>query len=94
MGNTARPDGERQTMPHTAARRRAPYERVILDIMVETGHAGQYDPRHIEAFIRIELGTLDHLTRQEFRYQIAIARECVDIGGIRNAEDCAISFGM
>lgn len=80
----------------TSARvtRGAPYERIIREILAETGHLGQYDPRHIEAYMRVQYGTLDHLTREQFRDDMAIARECVDLDGVRNAEDAAISYGM
>lgn len=52
-----------------------------------------YDPRHIEAFMRIEHGTLDHLTPARFAADVRIACACVDDGGPDFAESIAQSYG-
>jgi len=56
--------------------------------------APEYDPRHIEAYIRVEHSTLDHLTPERFRAEVRIARLCIDEGGREMAEQCARSFGF
>lgn len=53
-----------------------------------------HDPRHIEAFLRLQYGTLDHLDRDTFREEAKIASECADVGGLEAAEDLAISYGL
>jgi hypothetical protein len=56
--------------------------------------APAYDPRHIEAFMRVEHSTLDGLTPSRFRSEVKIAAMCVDEGGKENAELIAKSFGF
>lgn len=70
------------------------YQQRIRMRLAETGHVGKYDPRHIEAFMRLELGTLDWPDRQRFNAEIEIARQCVDLGGVTEAEACALSYGL
>jgi hypothetical protein len=53
-----------------------------------------FDPRHIEAYIRLEHSTLDHLSREEFTFQAAIAAECIRTVGHEQAERCARSVGL
>ena len=56
--------------------------------------APSYDPRHIEAYMRIEHSTLDALTPARFRGEVRFACACVDEGGIEMAEQIAKSFGF
>ncbi len=53
-----------------------------------------HDPRHIEAFIRVQYGTLDHLDRRMLEMESAIAAECITVGGLDEAEALAQSFGL
>lgn len=53
-----------------------------------------HDPRHIEAFMRVEFGTLDHLGPDRFRAEVAIAVACIEEGGIEMAERLAKSYGL
>ena len=52
------------------------------------------DPRHIEAYMRLEYGTLDHLDRLRFTREARIAAECVRVGGAEDAESLARSYGL
>ena len=70
------------------------YQQMIREILAKQGHVGKYDPRHIEAFMRLEHGTLDALSPAKFRAEVAICAECVDEGGTLGAEDLAKSFGL
>lgn len=54
----------------------------------------QHDPRHIEAFMRLQYGALDHLSRETFAREARICAMCVDEGGVANAERLAKSFGL
>ena len=45
--------------------------------------APTYDPRHIEAFMRLEYGTLDNLSPAKFRRECGIAADCIQTGGKR-----------
>ena len=53
-----------------------------------------YDPRHVEAYIRLAHPTLDGLSYREFMDEVKIAIACVDEGGIRMAEENARSYGL
>ncbi len=53
-----------------------------------------YDPRHIEAFVRIEHSTLGHLTPARLKREAIIARHCVDAAGPAQSEALAASFGL
>lgn len=53
-----------------------------------------YDPRHIEAFVRLEYSTLGHLSPEKLKRETAIAIDCIKVGGLHNAEMCAQSFGL
>jgi len=60
-------------------------KRVCLNLSIEA------DPRHIEGFMRLQYGTLDHLTREEF------AKECKLFDKIKEQDDWeanAQSFGL
>jgi hypothetical protein len=69
-------------------------QQQIRNRLDATGHAGKYDPRHIEAYIRLQYHTLNHLDRETFHNEIEIGRQCVDLAGAKSAEKCAASFGL
>ena len=54
----------------------------------------KYDPRHIEGYMRLQYSTLDHLSLEDFKREIDICISCIDLGGIVNAENNALSFGL
>ena len=53
-----------------------------------------YDPRHIEAYIRLAHSTLDGLSREQFRKEVEIGKACYHAAGHADAERCAKSFGL
>lgn len=53
-----------------------------------------YDPRHVEAFMRIDTPTLDHLSRDLFFASARIAAQAVDLAGVEEAEALAVSMGF
>lgn len=52
------------------------------------------DPRHIEAYIRLQYSTLSHLDWPAIRREVRIAVDCIKHGGVEQAEQCAQSFGL
>lgn len=52
------------------------------------------DPRHIEAYMRVEHTTLDGLNPRRFAAEVCLARQCVREGGRDMAERIAQSFGL
>lgn len=53
-----------------------------------------YDPRHIEAYMRLGHATLGGLTASRFKAEIKLCMACVDEAGNIAAERCAKSFGL
>ena len=70
------------------------YQQMIRERLASMGYIGKYDPRHIEAYMRLEHSTLDGLSSAQFNREINISMECVNAGGTDMAEDCAKSFGL
>lgn len=52
------------------------------------------DPRHIEAYMRVQYSTLDHLDSYTFKREVKLCVECVRVGGLEAAEAAAQSFGL
>jgi hypothetical protein len=53
-----------------------------------------YDARHIEAYMRLQYSTLDHLDKATFRREVKIAVGCIEEGGVEMAEANAKSYGL
>lgn len=70
------------------------WQKAIREDAAKLGMIGRYDPRHVEAYIRIANDTLGGLTPSQFKREIKIAAACIDEGGIDAAERCAQSFGL
>lgn len=69
------------------------YEQRIREDAAALGFLGT-NPRHIEAFMRLEHPTLDGLSARQFRDEVRLAIDCIRHGGTETAEDCARSFGL
>jgi hypothetical protein len=66
------------------------YQAIIHEML-----AGRdYDPRHIEGFMRLQYSTLDHLSRDDFKREVEINILCIDEGGTEQAETLAKSYGL
>jgi len=66
------------------------YQNLIREML----GTDNYDPRHIEALMRLQYSTLDHLTRDDFRREIALCKQCIDEMGRDTAERAARSYGL
>ena len=64
------------------------------DLILATLHDRRHDPRHVEAYMRLEHPTLDGLSRGRFAAEVEIAVECIDQGGADVAEELACSFNL
>lgn len=73
------------------------YASLIRELLVERGATG-YDPRHVEAYIRLEHRTLDGLSRKQFKWEVGIAVECIRQvtaeEGIESVEVLANTYGL
>jgi len=52
-----------------------------------------HDPTEVEAYMRLEFGTLDHLPRDQFRREARLAARCVDADP-RQAKALVASYGL
>ncbi len=69
------------------------YQNMIRSVLAREGVA-EIDPRHIEAYVRLDHPTLDGLSYSEFSFEVAVAVECILAGGIEQAESLARSFSL
>jgi len=54
----------------------------------------EFPPHQIEAFVRLEYGTLDHMDAATLEREAAVAAGCIREGGPDMAEACAESLGL
>lgn len=52
------------------------------------------DPRHVEAWMRIEHGTLDQLSASAFVCDVMVAMRCISAAGVEQSEELARSYGL
>lgn len=65
-------------------------QRVIAGLDVAKG----YDPRHVEAYMRAEHGTLNHLSASAFAAEVKLAVADIEYDGLGLADLVARSFGL
>ncbi len=53
-----------------------------------------YDPRHIQAYVLLEVQSLSGASEEKLRHEAQIAAACIDADGIQVAESLAKSFGL
>ena len=70
------------------------YQQLIREAMPEIERLAAADPRHVEAWLRLEHGCLDGLSRQQFTEEVAIALQCVAAAPTADSEALAASFGL
>jgi hypothetical protein len=71
----------------------SPYTDRIREQIATLGSIGA-DPRHVEAYMRLEHPMLDGLSPRQFRTEVQVALDCLAVGGCVLAERCAKSFGL
>jgi len=69
------------------------YSKVIGEEIARQGKIG-IDPRHVEAYMRLEHSTLDGLSKGQFKQEVTIGILCVEEAGTAQAESCAKSFAL
>jgi hypothetical protein len=69
------------------------YRDLIREDAAALGYAGA-DPRHIEAWMRLEHSTLDILSREQFRTEVGVAITCMRLADVSESEALADSFGL
>jgi len=72
---------------------KSPYYESIRNEIARQGKIG-IDPRHVEAYMRLEHSTLDGLSKSQFNSEVRIGIMCTQEAGKQSAELCAQSFGL
>lgn len=70
------------------------YTNAIRHTLALQGRLGAHDPRIVEAWMRLEHGTLDGLGRVAFQRAVGEAMECADASTRQENESLAGSFGL
>lgn len=70
------------------------YADFIRQAMRAIGKPDAANPRHIEAYMRLEYASLDHLGLDGFKYETSVALECIEYDGTEKAERIARSLGL
>ena len=70
------------------------YQRTIRETMARAGRIGAADPRHVEAWMRLEHGSLNGLSRVQFAAEVDMALECIAAGPTADSESLATSMGL
>jgi len=65
---------------------------LYAEIIREQLDGRDYDPRHVEAYMLLQYGTLDHLDRETFNREVEICIECIEMDGTINAENLAKTY--
>jgi hypothetical protein len=69
------------------------YRNTIRETAARLGRIGT-NPRHVEAWMRVEHGTLDWMDPERFSTEVEIALACLDRAGDDRSEALARSFGL
>ena len=69
------------------------YAEMIRELAATMGHLGA-NVRWIEAWIRTEHPTMDHLSVADMRIEVGVALECIAEAGSEASEALALSHGI
>jgi hypothetical protein len=70
------------------------YYAVVIDKQLARMNRADIPARHIEAYLRLRHGTLDHLDGRAFNKGVRLAVSEIDQDGAVMAEDVAKSYGL
>ena len=70
------------------------YQKSIKQLLLEVYKRTDIDPRHVEGYMRLQHSTLDGLSKKQFAEEVEIGIMCVDMDGIKNAEQNALSYAL
>ena len=70
------------------------YQQMIRETMAAVGRIGAADPRHVEAWMRVEHGCLDGLSASQFHSEVTIALDCAAASTEPQNDALAESFGL
>lgn len=86
-------DRQRVVAENPPPRRESPYAARIRAVLAD--YERTTDPRHVEAFMRLGHGTLDHLPAFHFGLEVIMCANMVDNwAGAEQSEKLAVSYGL
>lgn len=81
--------------PTPSTRGYSSYAKRIAEILATLPNPlRRADVRHVEAWMRLESGTLDQLTKQKFRAEVRIGAQCAFASTPEDNESLAESYGL
>ena len=69
------------------------YRQMIRESSARNDHIG-VNPAWVEAWMRLENGTLDALSRPQFDAEVSAAIKCIEAATAGDSESLAKSFGL
>jgi hypothetical protein len=70
------------------------YAQMIRETLARIGRVGAADPRLVEAWMRLEHGCLDGLSKSQFTSEVKTALQCIEAGPLADSESLAQSMGL
>ena len=70
------------------------YQQAIRETMASLGRIGAANPRHVEAWMRLEHGVLSGLSRSRFTAEVKVALDCIAAVPTSENESLAQSYGL
>jgi hypothetical protein len=70
------------------------YQTMIRETMARAGRVGAAEPRHVEAWMRLEYSTLDGLSPAKFAQEVAQALDCIAASTPAENDALAASYGL
>lgn len=70
------------------------YQQMIREAMARLGRIGEQEPAIVEAWMRVEHGTLDALSAAQFQAEVAVSLDCARECTPEQNREVARSFGF
>jgi hypothetical protein len=70
------------------------YYQKLIELRLVMMNRSDVNPAHIEAWMRLEHGTLDALSARAFAREVAICVDLVDEAGLDRSDELAMSYGL
>ena len=70
------------------------YQQLIRKDLAALGLVGRYEPADVEAWMRVEHPTLDHLSPAQFRSEVQVAADCIAFAPTSHTRSLRASYGL
>jgi len=70
------------------------WQRCIVEVQCNRWNLKRADARHVEAWMRLEHGTFNHMSKEQFKRAVLDANRMVLVAGETMSEALAQTFGF